>query len=63
MRDFSNDIAEVARRVGEAQAYLKIADLRVRLVELEVEVARPDLWNDQEHATRPGADLYSCQGR
>ena len=52
MRDFSNDITEVARRVGEAQAYLKIADLRVRLVELEVEVARPDLWNDQEHAKR-----------
>ena len=61
MRDFSNDIAEVARRVGEAQAYLKIADLRVRLVELEVEVARPDLWNDQEHAKRVNGEYASVR--
>ena len=62
MRDFTNDIAEVARRVGEAQAYLKIADLRVRLVELEVEVARPDLWNDQEHAKRVNGEYASVRG-
>ena len=61
MRDFSNDIAEVARRVGEAQAYLKIADLRVRLVELEVDVARPDLWNDQEHAKRVNGEYASVR--
>lgn len=61
MRDFTSDIAEVARRVGEAQAYLKIAGLRVRLVELEVEVAKPDLWNDQEYAKRVNSEYASVR--
>jgi len=62
MRDFTTDIAEVARRVGEAEAYLKIAQLRVRLLELEIEVARPDLWNDQENAKRVNSEYASVKG-
>ena len=46
MRDFTTDISDVARRVAEAKAYLKIDQLRERLLELETEVAKPDLWND-----------------
>ena len=52
MRDFSFDLSEVRRRVEEAAAYLKIDESRTRLAELEIEVAKPDLWNDQENAKR-----------
>ncbi len=62
MRDFTTDIAEVARRVGEAEAYLKISLLRVRLIELEVEVAKPDLWNDQDNAKRLNSEYASVKG-
>ena len=40
MRDFSNDLTEVRRRVDEASVYLKVEASRVRISELEVEVAR-----------------------
>jgi len=50
MRDFSNDLTEVRRRVDEAFVYLKVEQGRARISELEVEVARPDLWDDQDHA-------------
>jgi peptide chain release factor 2 len=62
MRDFSTDIAEVARRVKEAEAYLKVPQLRTRLVELESEVAKPDLWNDQEHAKRVNSEYAGVKG-
>ena len=52
MRDFSNDLTEVRRRVNEASVYLKVDASRVRISELEVEVARPDLWDDQDHAKK-----------
>lgn len=52
MRDFTTEIADVARRVEEARAYLNISVLRERLAELETEIAKPDLWNNQEHAKR-----------
>ena len=52
MKDFSSDLGEVRRRVGEAARYLNIETSRGLLVELESEVAKPDLWNDQEHAKK-----------
>ena len=52
MKDFSSDLAELRRRVGEAAQYLNIETSRGLLVELEGEVAKPDLWNDQEHAKK-----------
>ena len=36
MRDFTDDIKELRRRVDEARAYLRIDDTRLRLTELEV---------------------------
>ena len=62
MRDFTSDIAEVARRVKEAEGYLKVSELRTRLGELEAEVAKPDLWNDQEHAKRVNSEYASVRG-
>jgi peptide chain release factor 2 len=52
MRDFTDDLKELRRRLDEAKGYLKIDDSRARLVELEAEVGRPDLWDDQELAKR-----------
>jgi peptide chain release factor 2 len=56
MRDFTDDLREQRRRLDEAQTYLRIADARERLAELEVEIARPDLWDDQDHARRTTAE-------
>ncbi len=52
MRDFSDDLKDLRRRLGEAQTYLKIDVSRARLSELEFEVGRPDLWDDQEAAKK-----------
>jgi peptide chain release factor 2 len=50
MRDFTDDLRELSRRLAEAAEYLEVARARTRLVELEAEMARPDLWDDTEHA-------------
>lgn len=52
MRDFSDDLKDVRRRLNEAASYLKISDNRARLSELEFEVSRPDLWDDQDFAKK-----------
>ncbi len=50
MRDYTTDLVELRRRIGEAATYLKVDASRARLLELEAEISRPDLWDDQEHA-------------
>ncbi len=52
MRDYSDDLKDLRRRLGEAHGYLKIDHNRARLIELEHEVARPDLWDDQDEAKK-----------
>src|ERR1700712_320949 len=52
MRDYTDDLRELTRRLGEAESYLKIDANRARLSELEVEVGRPDLWGDAELAKK-----------
>jgi peptide chain release factor 2 len=61
MRDFTDDLRELRRRLTEAEEYLKVADGRDRLVELESEVARPDLWDDAEHAKRVNAEYAAVK--
>ncbi len=41
-------LAEVQRRLDEAGVYLDLDGLRKRQAELEVEVGRPDLWDDTD---------------
>ncbi len=48
VRDFSDELRAARRRLGEAGTYLDIDGLRRRRAELEVEVARPDLWDDTD---------------
>jgi peptide chain release factor 2 len=55
-------LGEVRRRVDEAAAYLKIDASRTRLAELEIEVAKPDLWNDQENAKRVNTEYSNLKG-
>ena len=61
MKDFSSDLAELRRRIGEAAQYLNIETSRGLLVELEGEVAKPDLWNDQEHAKKVNSQYVSLK--
>ena len=62
MRDFSDDLKELRRRLGEAEGYLKISVGRARLTELEFEISRPDLWDDQELAKRINAEFANVKG-
>jgi peptide chain release factor 2 len=57
MRDFSDDLRDLRRRLDEARTYLRIDELRARLPQLETEAGRPDLWDDQERAKQVNAEL------
>ena len=61
MRDFSNDLNDLRRRVDEAAVYLKVAAGKERMVELEVDVARPDLWDDQDNAKKVNAEYANLK--
>ena len=61
MRDFTQDIREVAQRLDDARGYLRIEDARARLVDLEVEVSRPDLWDDQENAKKVNSEYANLR--
>ncbi len=50
MRNFSDDLAALRKRLDEAAVYLDVAGKRERLQELEAEMGRPDLWDDQDNA-------------
>ena len=62
MRDFSDDLTAVRRRLDEARVYLTIEANRERLPELEMEVARPGLWDDQNLAKKVNADYANVKG-
>src|SRR3982751_1583308 len=57
MRDFSPDLGELRRRVDAAEAYLRVDDGRARIVELDEQVSRPDLWDDQALARKVTTEL------
>ena len=50
MRDFTDDLRELHRRLDEAEVYLRVGEARNRLTELEAEIGRPDLWDDADAA-------------
>jgi peptide chain release factor 2 len=55
MRDFTDEVKNLQRRIDEAQEYLKIDEGTLRFEELEVEMQKPDLWDDQDHARQISA--------
>jgi peptide chain release factor 2 len=56
MRDFTNDIRDLQRRLGEAEAYLAIGEARERVAVLEAEIAEPGLWDDPDRAKKLNAE-------
>src|SRR5438309_7439429 len=50
MRDFSDDLGALAKRLTEAERYLDLAGRRARLAELEEEASRAGLWDDPDTA-------------
>jgi peptide chain release factor 2 len=61
MRDFGDDLRDVRRRLDEASGYLKIPECRNRLIELESEIGRPDLWDDAERAKQVNTDYANVK--
>ena len=57
MRDFTEDLAEVSRRVREAHHYLGIDGARTRLAALEAAASAPDLWDDPDRARKVRGEL------
>src|SRR5258705_8202207 len=57
MRDFSDDLTELRRRVEGARAYLMIDAARDRIEVLGEEVSRPGLWDDQDRARKVQTEL------
>jgi peptide chain release factor 2 len=50
MRDFTDELKQLRSRLDEAHHYLRIDETRRRFAQLEAEVQKPDLWDDQDRA-------------
>jgi peptide chain release factor 2 len=61
MRDFTSDLRDISGRLGEAKKYLRIDQLLERLGTLELEISRPDLWDDQELAKKINAEYSNTK--
>jgi peptide chain release factor 2 len=59
VRDFSDDLAALRKRLTEAEAYLDLAGSLATRAELEQEMGKPDFWDDRERAT----SMSSAYGR
>ncbi|HVN50317.1 MAG TPA: peptide chain release factor 2, partial [Acidimicrobiales bacterium] len=57
MRDVTDDLAGLRRRLDEAAGYLRVDDLRRARPQLETEASRPDLWDDPDLARKVNAEL------
>ena len=61
MRDFTDDLTGVRKRVEEAHAYLRIAEQRNRLIDLEAHAGAPDLWDDPDAARAVTSELAAVR--
>ncbi len=57
MRDFTDDLRALRQRLSDAEGYLELERKRTRLIELEVILGRPDLWDDPEAARRVSTEF------
>jgi peptide chain release factor 2 len=57
VRDFSDDLAELRRRLDDARSYLRLDSVRTRAGELEAAAADPGLWDDPEAARKVTTEL------
>jgi peptide chain release factor 2 len=56
MRDMTEDLQAIAARLEAAARYLAIDDKRARLLELDEEMIKPDLWDDPKHGAEVGVE-------
>jgi len=61
MRDFSEELGDLARRVADAHKYLRIDEARTRLAELEEQASAPDLWDDADRARQVTSEMSSVR--
>ncbi len=59
MRDVTDDLTALRKRLAEAAVYLKVDELRARRPQLETEASRPDLWDDADKARAVTGELAS----
>jgi peptide chain release factor 2 len=62
VRDFTEPLSTARRRLTEAEQYLDLPGLRRRLAELEVEVGRPDLWEDTDVGQKVNREYGQVKG-
>ena len=62
MRDFSEDVAALRRRLAAAEQYLRADELRAHRPQLETEASRPDLWDDPDKARKGDFVAVGGQG-
>src|SRR3954451_6531085 len=60
MRDLTDDLGALRRRLQEAHTYLHIEELTAARPQLETEASRPDLWDDPEKARLVNAELVAA---
>jgi peptide chain release factor 2 len=58
-RDLRGELASLRKRLEEAEGYLGLERLRERRAELELEVSRPDLWDDPDVARQVTSEFSS----
>jgi peptide chain release factor 2 len=49
MKDFTPEFSALTKRLDDAREYLKEDEARARIAELEIEMGKPDLWDDPAH--------------
>jgi len=57
MRDYSEELASLRRRLDAAHAYLRIGELERLRPQLETEASRADLWDDPDRARKVTGEL------
>ncbi|MEX1218642.1 MAG: peptide chain release factor 2 [Acidimicrobiales bacterium] len=60
MREFSDELGDLRRRIDEARIYLRIEELLNSRPQLETEASRPDLWDDPDLARKINGELSAC---
>lgn len=60
--DIAETLAELEQTLSSIEAVVDIPAARVRIEELEVQAAAPDLWDDQAHAQEITSQLSLIQG-
>ncbi|MHB8506541.1 MAG: peptide chain release factor 2 [Acidimicrobiales bacterium] len=62
MADWTDELQRARKRLQEAEGYLDLPGLRRRRAELEVEMGRPDLWDDTAHGQRVSREYGQVNG-